>query len=360
MKCKSCGEVLDKITAFCPLCGAPMEAESGPSAVDELVKKLSEIDDEKSKYLLEAERKKNSVLGKVLRYKYESEDMDAAFEEKRINIIQSFPIPNTVEGIFEFMILASSNFDAEVYANNLDKRDISDAWLAKIEQAYKKADVMFGEHARFLKIKEIYDRVIREKDAAISAKTNKSKTGKLVGIVCGAIAAVAILIIVLLATRPIAVGKADEAFVGQQVSSAISYLEDKGFKNLNVSGTYTKLDGYDVGDIVSITVDGDGDFDADDKFNKKVRIEIVYVVKRITVSSGAKDLKGKNYEDVVALLRQMGFTNISVVEKKDVTLGWFNSVGDVKSVQINGDDDFDAGDSFSSDATLIVTYHGQK
>lgn len=360
MKCKSCGEVLDKITAFCPLCGAPMEAESGPSAVDGLVKKLSEIDDEKSKYLLEVERKKNSVLGKVLRYEYEPEDMDAAFEEKRINTIQSFPIPNTVDGIFEFMILASSNFDAAVYAKNLNKRDVSDAWLAKIEQAYKKADVMFGEHARFLKIKELYDRVIREKDAAVYARGSKIKKWWLIGVIAGVATAVAILIIVLLATGPVAIGKSDEEFLGQQVTTATSYLEDKGFTNLNVSGTYTKPDGYDVGDIVSITVDGDGDFDAGDKFKKDVRIEIVYVVKIITVSSGAKDLKDKNYEDVVALLRGMGFTNISVVEKKDVTLGWFNSVGDVKSVQINGDDDFDAGDSFSSDATVIVTYHGQK
>ena len=359
MKCKNCGDVVDKISAYCPSCGCPMDTEVGTSAVDELVKKLQAIDNEKSEYLLEIERKKNSVAGKVLGYEID-EEVEDSFEEKKINTIQSFPIPNTVEGIFEFMILASSNFDAEMYVKNLNKKDISDAWLAKIEQAYKKADIMFGRNARFVKIKEIYDRVINEKEAAVFARKDKIKKVGL-AVVVGLIAAAAITLIILLSvTRPIAVGKADEAFVGQQVTTAISYLEDKGFKNLNVSGTYTKPDGYDVGDIVSITVDGDGDFDAGDKFNKKVRIEIVYVVKRITVSSGAKDLKGKNYEDVVALLRQMGFTNISVVEKKDVTLGWFNSVGDVKSVQINGDDDFDAGDSFSSDATVIVTYHGQK
>ena len=39
-------------------------------------------------------------------------------------------IPNTKEDIFEFMLLASSNFDAFYYATHLHVEDISDAWLS--------------------------------------------------------------------------------------------------------------------------------------------------------------------------------------------------------------------------------------
>ena len=41
MECKNCGDVVDKISAYCPSCGCPMDTEVGTSAVDELVKKTA-------------------------------------------------------------------------------------------------------------------------------------------------------------------------------------------------------------------------------------------------------------------------------------------------------------------------------
>lgn len=349
MKCKNCGEIFDGYKFYCPTCGCTMEEEIGPSAVEELAKKLSKIDEEKSAWLLESKKRED-----------EPEDMSYMFEEKKINLIQAFPIPNTIEGIFEFMILASSNFDANMYAKNINTKDISDAWLVKIEQAYRKADVMFGEHPRFVKIKEMYDKVIKEKDAAVNERKAQRKKWVFFAFVVSGIAAVAIAIWVCVLFSPVAIGKSDEAFLGQYVGSVISYLEEKGFDNFNVSGTVSAPEGYDAGDVISIKINGDDDFDSTDKFKKKSYIEIVYAVKSISVSTGSSDLKDKNYKDVVAVLKEMGFTDISVVEEKDVTVGLFNSVGDVKSVQINGDKKFKAGDEFPSDAKVIVTYHGKK
>ena len=70
-----------------------------------------------------------------------------------------------------------------------------------------------------------------------------------------------------------------------------------------------------------------------------------------------KELKGRNYEDVINLLRSMGFTNIQTSQIKDLTLGWFNQVGDVKTVSIGGDEKFDAGDRYMPDTLIIVSYH---
>jgi hypothetical protein len=73
-------------------------------------------------------------------------------------------IPNTKEDIYEFMILASSNIDVKVYdlGNSryatASRKNVSDAWFAKFEQAYEKAKLTFGNTSDFENIQRIYDR----------------------------------------------------------------------------------------------------------------------------------------------------------------------------------------------------------
>ena len=79
-------------------------------------------------------------------------------------MIRSFSIPNTKEDILEFMILAASNIDLKLYGEedragiNSPQRLISDAWLAKFEQAYEKARFSFSGYPDFVNIKEIYEK----------------------------------------------------------------------------------------------------------------------------------------------------------------------------------------------------------
>ena len=46
-------------------------------------------------------------------------------------------------------------------ARALIQRDLSDAWLSKLEQAYQKAKILFGSTPEFVTIKEIYDTQIK-------------------------------------------------------------------------------------------------------------------------------------------------------------------------------------------------------
>lgn len=112
----------------CPTCGYEVRGASSSSAVRELARRLE----------------------------------TTGSEAQRIVIVRSFPIPNTKEDIFEFMVLAASNFDSDYYAAHLDVEDISDAWLAKVEQCYQKAKLLFGSHADFERIEEIYRRIKNE------------------------------------------------------------------------------------------------------------------------------------------------------------------------------------------------------
>lgn len=121
-KCPNCGEVINSFVFICPSCGHELRGANTSNIVKEFSIKL----------------------------------LHSESENQKINLIRSFPIPNTKEDIFEFMILASSNFDPAYYVAHMNEDDISDAWLTKIEQCYKKAEITFNDSSDFQKIKSTY------------------------------------------------------------------------------------------------------------------------------------------------------------------------------------------------------------
>lgn len=129
-KCPSCGETLAAFVTVCPSCGYELRGTKNTTAIKDLANKLEQ----------------------------------ASSDNQRIVIIKNFPIPNTKEDIFEFMLLAASNFDASYHAAHLHIEDISDAWLAKAEQCYQKAKLSFGSHEDFSRIESLYLRIINDRD----------------------------------------------------------------------------------------------------------------------------------------------------------------------------------------------------
>ena len=127
-KCSVCGETLKSFEIVCPACGAELRDVKSSSTLKEFAEKLERADS----------------------------------DVQRIIIIKNHPIPNTKEDIFEFMVLASTNFDAVYYATHLHEDDVSDAWLIKIEQCYAKARLAFGSDPDFDKIESIYNKIKRE------------------------------------------------------------------------------------------------------------------------------------------------------------------------------------------------------
>lgn len=115
-KCPGCGELLPSLAVNCPACGYEVK-QAALSSIKDLHRQL---------------RRADTV-------------------EKRDFTIRNFPIPNSKEDIIEFMILASTNIIGE------DETDIYEAWLAKFEQAYQKALIVFDEASDLEKIKKIHD-----------------------------------------------------------------------------------------------------------------------------------------------------------------------------------------------------------
>lgn len=77
----------------------------------------------------------------------------------------------------------------------------------------------------------------------------------------------------------------------------------------------------------------------------------------VKVPFSVEDLEGDNYEQAVLDLENVGFTEITVNEQKDLITGFITKDGSVEKVSINGDSDFDEGDIFPKEAKVVITYH---
>ena len=121
-KCPNCGEVLGAFVSVCPSCGYELRGTQNTSAIKDFSSKIEQ----------------------------------ATSDEHKVTLIRNFPISNTKEDIFEFMILASSGITGEY------NEAVFNAWLAKFEQCYQKAKFAFGNDSDFLKIKSLYDQTIKQ------------------------------------------------------------------------------------------------------------------------------------------------------------------------------------------------------
>lgn len=98
-------------------------------------------------------------------------------------------------------------------------------------------------------------------------------------------------------------------------------------------------------------------------YSDRVAVESVYVDRDIPLSeseiklvTAASEYKFKDYKDVEADLRSLGFTTIKYDILYDIVFGW-TPEGEVSDVTINGRNDFTRGTVFPSDAKVIITYH---
>lgn len=116
-KCPSCGDALPAFISKCPSCGYEIRDAEGSKTIRNFAQKLE----------------------------------SAKSDEQRNILIRSYPIANSRNDIFEFMILASTNIVNET--NN----SIINAWIVKAEQAYKKATLLLDNKSDLEKIQKLYN-----------------------------------------------------------------------------------------------------------------------------------------------------------------------------------------------------------
>lgn len=152
-KCPNCGEVIKPFTAVCPSCGHVFRGTDPSNTVKTLQLKLENI---------EGLRKepKNTFFFMPTMDMYRMSSVDA----QKVSLIRNFAIPNNKEEIYEFVILAASNIDTSgEYTNGYlpgeqaAARALTSAWEAKLDQAYEKARLSFGQDTEFDEIRIIYN-----------------------------------------------------------------------------------------------------------------------------------------------------------------------------------------------------------
>lgn len=77
----------------------------------------------------------------------------------------------------------------------------------------------------------------------------------------------------------------------------------------------------------------------------------------IEIPASARKMAGANYNEVIADLRESGFTNIDTEEIADLITGWMKREGEVEEVLIGGTDDYSSGDWVLADTDVLVRYH---
>lgn len=165
MYCARCGSVVSEDSCFCSKCGSPAGASSGSERgkkkIDGVVHKCPQCG-----------QPLDAFVTKCPSCGYELRDIDATYvvckmsekllaargADERVNIIRSFPIPNTKEDVVEFFAWAASNVNPRAYGpfSNSDEEAESDAWEAKLDQSYTKAQILFGHEKEFSEIEAKY------------------------------------------------------------------------------------------------------------------------------------------------------------------------------------------------------------
>ena len=165
LKCPNCGAQISQTTAICPECGFHITGQAAVSSVQNFANQLMALES----------KRKGVSLGQV--FGVAANPIDT----QKLALIQSFPIPNTVDDIQEFIMLAIANIDTKLskhsimgfFSNNTNTVDgdiakkISDAWVSKMQQAYQKALAAFPDDSAFQRIKKMYTDKMSELNIAV-------------------------------------------------------------------------------------------------------------------------------------------------------------------------------------------------
>lgn len=164
------------------------------------------------------------------------------------------------------------------------------------------------------------------------------------------------------------VSEYDTHFVLEQRSSSFSGMPGKemwvlGKKNdkvnlIHATTLNTSADPEYLHIIMTSPDNSKIDYDSD----YKAVVSGIYIPKEseIRIDFTSKDYKGKNINDVVAVLEEKGFQNVKTENLQDIVLGVFTKEGAVENITIDGSNEYKIGDWISNQSEIVITYHGKK
>lgn len=326
-KCPNCGATLAAFVKSCPECGYELRGASSAYSVQEFSRSYA----------------------------------SATSNSQKIDLIRTFVIPNTKEDILEFVILASSNINPSSYSRDnvvvsggVSQQDLTDAWMAKFEQAHQKANLMLTDDPYLEKINKLYT---DEKKQLENAKT-VSVGKKVLNVIFGnEFVKIMLPFVILMACIPLLFGLIgpSEKKLEKQVKQIEAYIAEENY-DAALTTAYSMSDDY-------------SDSWSETRANLISRIEALQAEQKGEklsregmVQIPTQTLTGKQASDVVAVFTKAGFTNVtSEPAQSDLLTGWLDKLtetkGSVAEISIGGETSYSSGSWVSPDTPVIIRYY---
>lgn len=180
--------------------------------------------------------------------------------------------------------------------------------------------------------------------------------------------ALALIVLILLAAflliHMIAIGYDSEQLIGQDRRSVSEMLERQGFSRVRTL-PLEELDVNEKADenkVTRIEIGDKDQFTAKKHFLKWQKIKVYYkTLRRIPLPISSKDCKDMSYEELMSMLEEAGFVNITAVPGKELTFTLLHSENEVEKVFVEKTEDkFSKGDKYRPDTEIIIQYYRKK
>ncbi len=342
-KCPNCGEVLSSFEGVCPSCGYELRGNEAADSLQAFYRDLK----------------------------------NAGSPAQKDSLIRNFPIPNSKEDIMEFMIMASSNIKGE------DDQDIYEAWLAKFDQAYQKALLLFKTEEDLSRIQSIHESWLETIEAEKQRKVTEIARDTLIRNI-PLLAGLLLMVIAIILDRVGGNGSFIElaAYVVLIVSAAT--LERRGaamtdyalgigsgvlvilLSFLLENGSMGELGGVIILIVVAVnyfrSLKGTGPKKKKKSSSSSSSVPEDEEVK-IKIPSGIVNGSVDNVHVAELLLAQAGFTNVKTVALHDLSLGIRKKPkpDTIDEITINGKSlSSFFRRTFDPDVMIVITYHSMR
>jgi predicted nucleic acid-binding Zn ribbon protein len=195
-KCPNCGAEVPSMTAFCSSCGHEFSNMKVASSVQKLFDKLDALDEK----IYDTSSDKVDVGTQLATHFFGSGGTKRG-DKAKINLIESFPIPNSKEDIIEFIILASSRINysgadwmgnQNYFSETRELEKYNNAWKSKMKQAHTKARIAFSNDKEAMA--QIMP-ILNEFNAADAKARKKKKTMTAIMIIVTVVIIVALFVL---------------------------------------------------------------------------------------------------------------------------------------------------------------------